>query len=636
MTIALRIPSTIGTLWQESGRGVFRAGAGLAMAMTLAAPGWAEEKIIRAHGISIFGDLKYPADFTHFDYVNPQAPKGGSFSTWGFGTFDSLTPYILKGNAASLSSSFYDSLMTTPLDEPEAMYGLVAHSVEYPESREWAIFHLRPEAKFADGTPVTAEDVVFSFEALRDKGRPAYGVLFKDFKTVEALDSHRVKYTFAKDGALREMIFTAAGLPIFSKAYYANRDFAESSLEPPLGSGGYALKSVRPGQSVTYERRKDYWAADLPVNKGTNNFDEISIEYFADYTAAFEAFKGGAYTFREEYSSRVWATSYDFPALKEGYVKRERLADGRPAGTQGWWFNMRREKFSDPRVREAIAMMFNFEWSNESLFYGLYERTNSFWENSATMQADGLPTPGELAYLEPLREKLDPAVFTEPAFEPPVSKADNLDDRRLRRKAGKLLDAAGWTVASDGLRRNSAGEVLSLRLIDDSPSSDRIVLPFVENLKRLGIEASYERLDAAQLSELEKQLDYDMVPRRYAMSNVPGVELRALFGSEAAETPGSLNLAGLSDPVVDALIAQVENAPTREKLDYAVKALDRVLRTHHLWVPNWYNPYHNIAYYDVFERPYTDTPPRSALGEMSIWWYSPEKAQKLKDAGVLR
>jgi len=594
-----------------------------------------EDKIIQSHGLSVFGDLKYGPDFKHFDYVNPDAPKGGEISTWAFGTFDSLTPFILKGNPGALSTVFYDSLMSGGLDEPDAMYGLVASSVEYPESREWVIFEMRPEAAFRDGSPVTAEDVVFTFETLRDKGRPSYKLLFKDFVGAEALDTHRVKFTFHPNGALREAYLTAAGLPIFSKAYYETRDFEETSLEAPMGSGAYALKTVDPGRSIVYERRDEYWAKELPVNVGQNNFDLIKVEYFADYTTAFEAFKAGAYTFREEFLSRLWATGYDFPALDEGWVKLETLPDGRPAGTQGFWFNLRRDKFSDPRVREAIGLAFNFEWSNQSLFHGLYTRTNSFWENS-DMQAEGLPSEGELRLLEPLRGRIPDTVFSEPVYSPTKSKPDSAGDRRTLRRASKLLDQAGWAVGDDGIRRNAAGEVLSVEFLNDSPSFDRIVLPYVDNLKRLGIDASAQRVDAAQAQQREKKFEYDVVIRRYSMSQTPGTELRGIFGSDAADIEGSNNVAGLQDEAVDQLIQKIESAGNREDLKTAVRALDRVLRAKHIWVPQWYKPVHNIAYFDMFERPYTDNPPPGGLGELSIWWYNPEKAAALRAEGALR
>lgn len=593
----------------------------------------AQETIITAHGVSTFGELKYPADFKHWDYVNPDAPKGGTFSTWGFGTFDSLTPYILKGNAAALSSVFYDTLMTGNLEEPDAMYGLVAESLEYPENREWVIFHMRPEAKFRDGSQVTAHDVVFSYQILRDKGTPSFKTTFQYFTGAEALDDFTVKFTFDPDGPLRELLMTAAGIPILSKAYYADRDFAESSLEPPMGSGEYELLSVDPGRSVAYKRRDDYWAKDLPVSIGTNNFDILKVEYFADYTTAFEAFKGGAYDFREEYSSKVWATGYDFPALDKDWVIKESLPDGRPAGTQGFWFNLRRDKFQDPRVREAIGMAFNFEWSDKSLFYGLYDRTDSFWENSDSLQAEGMPSEAELAILEPLREFFPETVFTDPAFTPATSDPDTLADRRQLRRAGKLLDAAGWTVGDDGLRYKN-GQKMTLEVLNDSPSFDRIINPYIENLNRLGIEATANRVDPAESQEREKNFDYDMVTQRFSMSQTPGDELQQIFGSASATTPGSVNVAGLANEGVDKLIRVIADAQSRDDLTVAVRALDRVLRAMHIWVPQWYKGEHNIAYLDVYDRPYTDTPPPLALGEMSIWWYSEEKAQALKAAGA--
>lgn len=593
----------------------------------------AQERVIKSHGISTFGPLKYAEEFPYFDYVNPQAPKGGEMSTWGFGNFDSLTPYILKGNAAALSTVFFDSLMTGNLDEPDSLYGLLAHRIEYPENRAWAIFYMRPEARFADGTQVTAHDVVFSLNILRDKGSPSFKVIYKDFKSVEALDDLTVKFVFSEEGPLRELPMTAAGIPVFSKAYYEDRDFAESTLEPPLGSGPYELLSVDPGRSVAYRLREDYWARDLPVNVGQNNFEVLKVEYFSDYTAAFEAFKAGAYTFREEYSSLIWSTGYDFPALDKGWVVREDLADGRPSGTQGFWFNLRREKLQDPRVRQAISMAFNYEWSNDSLFFGIYTRTDSFWENS-NMQAEGMPSDAELALLTPLRADLPEAVFSEPAFVPAVSKPERIGDRRILRRAGKLLDAAGWEVADDGLRYNAAGEVLQIEFLNDSASFERIINPFVENLKRLGVDAVYTRVDSAQATEREKKFDFDLTTRRYSMSLTPGIELRGIFGGEAAEALGSNNIAGVNNPAIDALIIAIESATSREDLTTAVKALDRALRAMHIWVPQWYKPVHNLAYYDMFERPYADTPPPSAVGEMSIWWYNADKAKALDDAGA--
>jgi len=428
---------------------------------------------------------------------------------------------------------------------------------------------------------------------------------------------------------------TAAGIPIFSKAYYATRDFAESTLEPPLGSGAYKLLSVDAGRSVAYKRRDDYWARDLPVNAGQNNFDVIKVEYFADYTAAFEAFKGGAYGYREEFLSKLWATGYDFPAIQKGWVIKEELPDGNPAGTQGFWFNLRRPQLQDPLVRQAISMAFNFEWSNQSLFYGIYTRTDSFWENSE-MQAEGMPSAEELALLEPLRADIPESVFTEPAFVPAVSKADKVSDRKLLRRAGKLLDQAGWSVGDDGFRYNDKGQRLTIEILNDGPSFERIINPFVENLKRLGVNAVYTRVDAAQAQDREKNFDFDVTTRRYSMSETPGIELRGIFGSSTADLKGSNNIAGLKSPAVDSLIKTIESAKSRKELTVAVKALDRVLRAMHIWVPQWYKPTHTIAYYDMFERPYTDNPPKTSLGELSIWWYNPEKAAALKAAGAFQ
>lgn len=595
-------------------------------------PAHADEKIIKSHGISIFGDLKYGKDFKHFDYVNPDAPKGGEFSTWGFGTFDSLTPFILKGQAPQLASIFFESLLTGSSDEADSAYGLLAESLEYPESRQWVIFNLRPEAKFSDGTQVTAEDVIFSHDTLVEFGRPVYKVIYEDFESIEALSPTRVKFTFKEGVPTRRLPLTAGGIPIFSKAYYEGRDFAESTLDVPVGSSEYTLDRIEPGKTVVYKRRDDYWGKDLPVNQGRSNFDKIRLEYYADYTAAFEGFKGGVYNFREEYLSKLWATSYDFPALQKGWVIKDTIPDGTPSGTQGFFFNLRRDKFKDPRVREAIAMAFNFEWSNKTLFYDLYERTDSFFENSP-MQATGLPTAAELALLEPLADKIPASVLNGPAYTPPISKPAQLD-RGIIRRAKKLLADAGWTVKG-GKLQNEQGEVLTLEFLNDSPSTTRIVNPFVENLKRLGIDASLRNIDAAQMTEREKVFDYDMVTTRFVMSLTPtGTSLRQIFGSRSADLDGSSNRAGVKSEAVDALIDQIDRANSREELNTAVSALDRVLRAMHIWVPNWYKGSHNVAYLNMYE--YPENLPPYAMGEMDFWWYNAEKAEELKAAGAIR
>jgi microcin C transport system substrate-binding protein len=590
----------------------------------------AQENVTKSHGISTFGELKYGPDFKHLDYVNPNAPKGGEFSTWAFGTFDSLTPYILKGQAAALSSVFYESLMTGTADEPDSMYGLIAESIEYPEDRQWAVFNMRPEARFSDSTPVTADDVVFSFNILIEKGRPTFKVTLSDIEKVEALGPNRVKFTFVEGSNTRELPMTAAGLPIFSKAYYADRDFAESTLEPPLGSGRYVLDKLVPGTSISYKRRDDYWGDHLAINAGRENFAVITYEYYSDYTAAFEGFKGGSYNYREEYSSKVWGTAYDFPALNDGYVIKEQIVDGNPSGTQGFWFNLRRDKFKDPRVREALGMVFNFEWSNEALFYGIYKRTDSFWENSY-LQASGLPNEAELALLEPLRADLPDSVFDDEAFTPAISKPKKLDRSTISR-AGKLLDEAGWKVVN-GVRENANGDKLEIEILNDSPSFDRIMAPYIENLKRLGVDANLRKVDPAQQTEREKNFEFDIVVRRYVMGLTPGLELRGIFGSATANLEGSNNIMGLENPAIDGLIDIIEQAKTREELNVAVKSLDRALRSLHIWVPQWHNSFHNIAYKDIFGRP--DNLPPFAMGEIDFWWYDADKAARLEAAGQL-
>jgi microcin C transport system substrate-binding protein len=600
-------------------------------ALVCAGPVWAEghETTIVSHGISTFGDLKYGADFEHYDYVNPDAPKGGLFSTWAFGSFDTLNPYILRGNSAFGASAVFDSLMTSSSDEPDSLYGLVAETIEYPQDRSWAAFNLRPEARFSDGTPLTAEDVVFSYTALVEQGRPVYRLTFQDVESVTAEGPHRVRFDFVDGAPTRELPSLVAGIPVFSKAFFEGRDFTDPTLDPLIGSGPYVFGDLEAGRFITYERNPDYWAADLPVRRGLNNFDEVRYEYYSDYTAAFEGFKAGVYTFREEFSSAVWGTGYDFPAVEDGTVIVEQLVDGTPTGTQGFWFNLRRDKFADPRVREAIGMMFNFEWSNRTLFYDLYSRTDSFWENSP-LEAAGMPSDAELALLEPLREHFPDQVFSEAAFVPPVSQPNQLD-RRLLRRASRLMDEAGWTVV-DGQRVNADGEVFSIDLLNDVPAFERIINPFVQNLERLGIEVSAPTVDNATATQREKDFDFDMVTRRYRMQLTPGPELYGLFGAEGANTEDSANVAGLENEGVDALIDVIQAAETREELNTAVMALDRVLRSMHIWVPQWSNGNHNIAHLDIYDRP-SVKPPYSRGTE--TWWVDAEKAAAMDAAGRL-
>lgn len=590
---------------------------------------------IVAHGVSTFGDLALTADFPHLRYVNPDAPKGGEMSQWAPGGFDSYNPYTIKGRAAALSTVMLESLLTAPADEIGAAYCLLCETVEYPPSRDWVIFTLRDGIRFSDGTPMTSADVLFSYEQLRDKGLSSFrAVIAQMVAKAEVLDDRRVRFTFTPDYPRRDVIQAAGGLPIFSKAdFEANhRDLGESSNLPYVGSGPYLFDRADIGRSVSWKRNPDYWGANLPINIGRNNFDRIRIEYFGDYESAFEAFKAGEYRFRNEASSIIWATRYDFPAFTQGWVKKEELADGNVANGQAWAINLRRPQFQDVRVREALGLLFNFEWANQTLFYGLYERVKGFWDNSP-LSASGLPSPGELALLEPLRADLPEAVFTADAFVPPVSGERQLDRGNLRR-AAQLLDAAGWVIpegARDGLRRKD-GQTLRVQILNESQTFDRVINPYVQNLRAAGIDAVHERVDDAQLEDRKRNHDFDLINVHLGQDMIPGAGLQQYFGSKA--TGDVFNAMGLANPAVDALITQVEAATTQEELTTRVHALDRVLRALHFWVPQWFKGKHTVAYWDMYAHP--ETLPPYSLGELDFWWYDADKAAKLKEAGAIR
>ena len=609
------------------------AAAGTAL---LAGGARATEGLTQTHGLSAFGDLKYPAGFSHFDYANPDAPKGGTWSTGFQGTYDSFNPYALKGNPSLgvadgiFGRMVFDTLMTGALDEPDSYYGLIAESAEVADDRSFVIFNLRPEARFHDGSPVTSDDVIFTVETLKTQARPFYQIYLKPIVAVVAETPNRVRFDFAPDEPKRDLPMLAAGLPVFSKAHYQTVDFGSSGLTPPLGCGPYKIGNFEPGAFVEYDRVEDYWGKDLPVNRGADNFDKIRIDYFRDRTAAFEGFKAGTFLFNEEYWSKVWATGYTpetFPAIGRGEVIRDVIPDDTVAGAQAFWFNHRRPLFEDIRVREAIALAFDFEWSNERLFYGLYQRTHSFFQGSP-MAADGPPSAGELAVLEAYADQLDPKVLTEPAYTPPVSDASGRLRRSLR-KAGRLLDAAGWPIV-DGVRQKD-GQKLEFEYLLVSEGFDRIVQPIVKNLEKLGIHATVRTVDDTQYEKRMDDFDFDMTTRRVSMSSTPGVELRGYFHSASADQPGSRNIGGIKNPVIDALIDKIERAETREELSTLVSALDRVMRSLHLWVPQWNKAAHHIAYWDVFDRP--KIKPRYDRGVIHYWWQDAEKFAKLRAAG---
>ncbi len=595
-------------------------------------------EVIVAHGISTFGDLKYPADFPYLDYVNPDAPKGGEISVWTSGGFDSLNPYSVKGRAGAFASTPHETILVGTADEIGASYCLICSTMEYPADRSWVIFNLRPEARFSDGSPLTAEDVAFSFNIFLTKGLTDFRTVFAEYvDKVEVLDPYRVKFTFKAGVPTRDMPQQVGSLPILSRAQYeaASLDLEESSTVPFIGSGAYVIDKVDMGKSMTVRRNPDYWGRDLPINRGTQNFDVIRVEYYADYNAAFEGFKAGNYTFRNEASSITWATGYDFPAVAAGHVVKQELPSGAKANGQAFVFNLRREKFRDPRVREAIGLMFNFEWSNATLFYGLYARIDSVWENS-WLEATGVPTPEEAAILQPLVDEglLPATILTDEAVAAPVSGDRQLDRGNLR-KASALLDEAGWTVGDDGLRRNARGEPLRVEFLNDSPSFDRIINPFIENLKALGVDAVMGRVDDAQMESRTRppSYDFDIITDNARSGYFSGSELQQYYGSATADV-SSFNTMGLKSPAVDRLIAVVLAAKTKDEITVATKALDRVLRAERFWVPQWFKDTHTVAYYDMYEHPAV-LPPYE-LGELSFWWYNAEKAAALKAAGVLK
>ena len=593
---------------------------------------YGDNHIIKSHGISTFGELKYNPDFQYLDYVNPNAPKGGEVSIWAFGSFDSMHPYTTKGRSGSLSSIFFESLLTGTSDEIGSAYGLVANSMEYPKDRSWVIFNMRPEAKFSDNTPLTAEDVMFSYKLLQEKGLPSFrAVIEKEIDTVEILGKHKIKFTFKKGIPTRDLPASAGSLPIFSKNYYekSGADFEASTLTPGIGSGPYILDNLDVGQTINYKRNPEYWGENLPINIGRNNFDKIRVEYFADYNSAFEGFKGGSYTFRTEYMSKLWATGYDFPAIDKKWVTKKLLPSGDMAPGQSFIINLRKDKFKDIRVRKAIGLMFNFEWSNKTLFYDLYARINSFWENS-DMAATGKPSKDELIILNSLKNTLPSGIIDSDVAEVSVSSTKQLDRKNLR-MASKLLDDAGWEVGDDGLRKNKNGATLDIEILNDSQAFTRIIEPFIENLKSLGVNAVHTKIDNAQMTERERSFDFDIVTGNFPMSFTPGSGLKQYFGSETADV-SIFNKAGIKSEVIDELIEVVMAAKTRDDLKVAVKTLDRVLRSYYFWIPQWFKDVHTVAYYDYYEHP-ENLPPYD-MGLLDFWWINNEKYNELKNEGA--
>jgi microcin C transport system substrate-binding protein len=619
---------------QLSRRHVIGLGIGAVGASWLR-PAAAADSGAEVHGISVFGDLKYSADFHHFDYVNTAAPKGGVFSlipssrayNQSYFTFNSLNAYILKGEGAQGMDMTFAPLMARAADEPDAMYGLVAKSVQISADKTSYRFTLRPEARFHDGSKLTAHDAAFSLTTLKAKGHPLILQQMRDMLKAEAPDDATLVVTFAEKRA-RDVPLYVASLPIFSQAYYANRPFDESTFDIPLGSGPYKVGKFEANRYIEFERVKNWWAADLPVSRGSYNFDVVRYEFYRDRDVAFEGFTAKSYLFREEFTAKVWATRYDFPAVKDGRVKRETLPDETPSGGQGWFMNTRREQFRDSRVREALIQAFDFEWTNKTIMYGAYKRTISPFQNS-DMVAEGPPSPEELKLLEPFRGKVPDEVFGMP-FVPPVSDGSG-QDRTLLRKASQLLQDAGYAI-KDGKRVLPNGEIFRIEFLNDEPSFEPHHAPYIKNLGTLGIEASLRIVDPVQYRARVEDFNFDIAIERLPALATPGDAMRPFFSSQAAATKGSYNLAGIADPAIDALIEEILAAETRADLTIACRAFDRVFRAGRYWVPQWYRATHPIAYWDLFAHP--AQPPRYAqgVGAPGNWWSDPAKVVKAEQA----
>ncbi len=570
----------------------------------------------KVHAIAMYGEPKYKAGFERFEYTSEKAVKGGELKLYSQGTFDTLNAFVAKGNPASKLYLTYDTLTVSSSDEPFTHYGLVAESMEYPEDRSWIIYHLDRAAKFHDGHPITAEDVVYSFQLLIEQGNPFYEFYYADVEDVSALDSHKVKFKF-KNNVSRETLLITGQLPVLPKHYWAGRNFAESTLDVPVGSGPYQIAKVDPGRQIVYQRVDNYWAVNHPTRRGLYNFDQIIIDYFRDNVVALEAFKSGEYDYRRENTSKLWATAYTGKNIDNGSMIREEIPHQNPSGMQAYIYNLRNPVFQDVELRKAIGYVFDFEWTNKNLFYGAYERTESFFENS-DLASSGLPSPAELDLLEPFRDQLPESVFTE-AFRAPVSDGDSRNRKNMR-TAKDILDAAGYSVTS-GQLYNPQGLAVEFEILMFNPTFERIANPFVKSLKRLGIKANVRVVDASQYINRLRSFDFDMTNLVISQSLSPGNEQRDFWHSSAVDEPGSRNRIGVNHPAVDALVEEVIRAQDRESLLTATHALDRVLLHLHLVVPHWHSKIHRLAYWNKFERP--EVSPNYDVGYtigLMTWW----------------
>jgi len=593
--------------------------AALAIWATLALSPAQAQTPNRSHALSLIGPAALPEGFAHFPYANPNAPKGGEVALGAVGTFDSFSPHIVRGTAAGATMAIYDTLTRGSADEAQVAYGHIAHTIETAADGLSVSFELRPEARFHDGTPLTAEDVAWTFNTLVAHGRPHYRQYWADVAAVEVESPHRITFRF-KHAQNRELPSILGQLEVLPKHWWATRDFTRPLTEPPLGSGAYRIGRFEFGRTIELTRVPDYWAADLGTAKGLSNFDRRRTEYFRDPTVAFEAFKAGQIDFRQENIALSWATAYDFPAVRRGLVKKEEFRHRLPTGMQGFVMNTRREVFRDARVRQALALVFDFEWANANLFHGAYTRTNSYFSNS-TLASSGLPEGPELALLEKHRAQLPETLFTQP-FRLPVTDGSG-NNREALRDALNLLRQAGWTVRERRLV-NAAGQQLRFEILLANPSFERVALPYVQWLARLGVEARVRTVDPAQFQRLSDTYDFDMTVEVFGQSESPGNEQRGYWTCYSAQQEGGANTAGVCDPVVDALVETLINAPDRPSLEAATKALDRVLL--HSWyvVPHWHVRTIRTAYWDRFDR--VDMPLRSGLA-FDAWWIDPTRAE---------
>lgn len=591
------------------------------------------ETIIETHAYSTFGEFVYDAGFPHLSYVNPDAPKGGEMSLATLGTFDSMNPFATqKGRPGALSSSGYERILTSTADDAYASYCLLCTSMEYPESEDWVIFNLHQNITFSDGTPLTAHDIVFSHKLLLEQGTASYAdYVTPRIESAEAIDDHTVKFVFAEGYPRKDLITLVGGTPAFSKAWYEETGarLDESRLEISPGSGPYVLDSFDINRQIIYTRNPDYWGQDLAINIGRNNFDSLRIEYFADTNAAFEAFKTGEYAFRRENSSIVWATQYDFPALSNEWVVKAELPSGVLPSARGFTFNLTREKFQDRRVRQALALMFNFTWTNDTLQYSLFDQRESFWQGS-DLEAKGVPEGRELELLQSVADLIPAEILTEEVTRPHTS-GDNQLDRRNLRQALALMEEAGWVADDAGMLRKD-GQTLDVEFLSPSPTLDRIINPYIDNLKRLGVNASYNRIDRAQYTNRERSFDWDITDNSYTNGLEESIGLSQRYGSESVGDV--FNPASYSSPAVDKLIQEVIAAQSLEEMAAGVRAIDRIMRHDLFVIPVWYLSNYWVAYYDMYE--YPDTLPPYLLGEMDFWWYNADKAEALRAAGALK